>query len=44
MLAGRSSSEGRALYVLQDEVLQKWTIAEVGYEKVGGIDHSYCRL
>ena len=40
MLAGRTSGEGRALYVLQDEVLQKWTIAEVGYEKVCSVGHS----
>ena len=34
VLAGTTTDDGRALFVLQDDVLQKWTIAEPGNEKV----------
>ncbi|XP_072031616.1 nuclear pore complex protein Nup133-like [Amphiura filiformis] len=39
VLAGSDTDEGRALYVLQDDVLQKWTIADAGNEKVDFVSH-----
>lgn len=35
MCAGEETAEGRELYVLHDDVLQKWLIAEPGSEMVG---------
>lgn len=37
MCAGSDTSEGREVYVLHDDILQKWLISEPGQETVSAV-------